>query len=80
MRKRYWLLGIALCAACASGPAVTKSSADSVVVRYDSLLNQMPDARDVAQAECKKYGRNAEFRSEAQDDQHNHLATFACIQ
>ena len=79
MKKLHVLAALAFCAACASGPTVAKSSTDTVVVRYDSLLNQMPDARDVAEKACQQYGRHAEFRSEDQDTEHNHLATFACI-
>lgn len=65
MRRGLALAALAL-AGCVQ-PLVTSASRDEVIIKYDPAFKDPPDLQDQADAECGRYGKRAQFRTETTD-------------
>jgi hypothetical protein len=62
-----------------SGPAVVESSATAVSVRYDSVVNSLEDATQLAQKACALHHKTARLRNTANFGLRERYGHFDCV-
>ena len=74
------LLAIAaLSLGCASGPAVISSTSENIAVEFPKD-DSVKSASDLAQKECEKYGKTADFESvDTTASPKTRVAKFNCV-
>ena len=64
---------------CASGPAVISSTPENIAVEFPKD-GTVKSASDLAQKECEKYGKTADFESvDATASPETRVAKFNCV-
>jgi hypothetical protein len=79
MHRIALLSGLLALVACTSTPTIVENTATEVAVRYDGIVNNIDDAKQVAQKACAAYDRIAKLRKVDDEGLGQHFGYFNCI-
>jgi hypothetical protein len=79
MHRIALLSGLLALVACTSTPTIVENSATEVAVRYDGIVNNIDDAKQVAQKACAAHDRIARLRKVDDEGLGQHFGYFNCI-
>jgi hypothetical protein len=65
--------------ACTATPTVVENTASEVAVRYDGIVNNIDDAKQVAQKACAAHDKIARLRKVDDEGIGQHFGYFNCI-
>jgi hypothetical protein len=71
--------GLLALTACTATPTIVENSATAVAVRYDGIVNNLDDAKQLAQKACAAHDKIARLRRVADEGIGRHFGYFDCI-
>jgi hypothetical protein len=79
MHRIALLSGLLALVACTSTPTIVENSATEVAVRYDGIVNNIDDAKQMAQKACASHDKVARLRKVDDEGIGQHFGYFNCI-
>ena len=79
MRGPALLSGLLALPACTATPTVLESTPTAVTVRYDGIVNNLDDAKQVAQKVCAEHSKTARLRTVNDQGIGQHYGHFDCV-
>jgi len=79
MHRIALLAGLLSLTACTSTPKVVENTATEVAIRYDGIVNNLDDAKQVAQRACAARNKIARLRKVDDAGLGQHFGYFDCI-
>jgi len=73
------LSGLLTLTACTATPTIVENTATEVAVRYDGVVNNLDDAKQVAQRACAAKDKIARLRKVDDQGLGQHFGYFDCI-
>jgi hypothetical protein len=79
MHRTALLSGLLALSACTSAPTVVENSATAVAIRYDGIVNNLDDAKQLAQKACAAHDKIARLRKVDDEGLGRHFGYFNCV-
>jgi hypothetical protein len=73
------LWGLLALTACTATPTLVENSATAVAVRYNGIVNDLDDAKQVAQRACAAHDKIARLRKVNDEGVGQHFGYFDCV-